>query len=98
MPRFNLTPRAKVDLKAIWIYTNTTWGDKQADDYVRLLYERFQWLADNPRMGENRPDIYDGYYSYLHKKHLVFYICRVEEIDIIGIPHKSMDTLNYFDK
>lgn len=95
--QFNLTPRARDDLQGIWTYSFEVWGETQADRYVTEIYERFSWLAARPRTGKHRPDICEGYYCFPQGSHLVFYLIRGEAIDIIGVPHKEMDVLNYFD-
>ena len=96
--RFNLTPRAKADLRNIWRYTYSHWGEEKADLYLSQLYSRFEWLSQQPQAGKHRPDICEGYYYFPQGSHLVFYLIRESEIDIIGIVHKRMDVLNYFDK
>jgi toxin ParE1/3/4 len=94
---FNITPRAKEDLRRIWSYSFEIWGEAQADKYVTDIYERFSWLAKRPQIGKHRPDIEKGYYCFPQGSHLVFYLIRDGYIDIIGVPHKEMDVLNYFD-
>ncbi len=94
---FRITPRAQEDLKSIGRYTLRKWGKKQRDLYLHDLDKRFQWLADQPQIGKERPDIKDGYYCFSQGSHLIFYIIHQDNIDIIGIPHKSMDILNYFN-
>lgn len=94
---FNLTLRARDDLRSIWRYTEHAWSETQADAYVTALYERFGWLAQRPKAGKHRPDICEGYYCFPQGRHLVFYLIREGGIDIIGVPHKEMDILNYFD-
>ncbi|MEJ2419284.1 MAG: type II toxin-antitoxin system RelE/ParE family toxin [Exilibacterium sp.] len=54
---FNVTPRAKADLRGIWNYIFDHWSEAQADKYVGELYERFAWLADRPRIGRHRADV-----------------------------------------
>jgi toxin ParE1/3/4 len=93
---FNLTLRGKIDLHSIWDYTFDTWGEAQADKYITKLYSRFSWLADNPEIGKHRVDIKEGYYCYLQDSHLIFYTIDQGNINIIGVPHKAMDILNYF--
>ena len=93
---FRITPRARDDLLNIARYTLRIWGKQQREIYLRNLDERFQWLAENPRLGKSRPDVQEGYYSFPQGSHLVFYIIRDDGIDIIGIPHQNMDILNYF--
>ncbi len=93
---FRVTRRAEEDLRNIGRYTLKTWGKAQRDKYLLEIDRRFGWLADNPRMGQHRPDIEDGYYSYPQGSHVVFYLIREDAIDIIGIPHKQMDVQSYF--
>ena len=94
---FNLTYRAREDLRGIWKYTTEVWNETQADRYITGLYKRFSWLAEFPRIGKHRPDICEGYYCFPQGSHLVFYLIRDNEIDIIGVPHKEMDIHYYFD-
>lgn len=98
MAHFNLTPRAKEDLRSIWHYTRETWGEAQADRYVTALYERFGWLAEHPASGTHRTDIRETYHCFRQGKHLVFYLRFDGHIDIIGVPHQRMDVVNYFDE
>lgn len=94
---YNLTFRAEEDLSDIWKYTSEVWGEAQADSYIAGLYKRFSWLVEFPRLGKHRPDICEGYYCFPQGSHLVFYLIRDHEIDIIGIPHKEMEIVDYFD-
>ena len=95
--RFNLTLRAKEDLRGIWNYTLEAWNEAQADAYLTDLYERFGWLADDPQLGKHRREVCEGYYCFPQGSHLGFYLIRDTEIDIIGVPHKEMDILNFFE-
>ena len=94
---FRITPRAQEDLRNIGRYTFHKWGKKKRDSYLQDLDHRFAWLARNPKIGKHRPDIEEGYYCYLQGPHLIFYTIGENGINIIGIPHKVMDVLNYFD-
>lgn len=93
---FRLTPRAYQDLKAIGRYTLQKWGKRQRNKYLQDMDKRFQWLADNPRMGKHRPEIEAGYHCYNQGSHIIFYLIRDTGIDIIGIPHRAMDIEKYF--
>ncbi len=95
---FRLTPRALDDLKKIGRYTASLWGCKQRDRYLHSLDRRFSWLAENPYLGKQRSDIKPGYYCYLQGSHIIFYMLNDQGIDIIGIPHQSMDIENYFTR
>ena len=88
---FRLTPRAAADLDAIAAYTLKAWGAARMANYLRSLSRRFEWLAENPLAGRERTDIHPGYRSYPHGSHIIFYMISGEYIDIIGVPHQSMD-------
>ncbi len=94
---FRITPRAQEELKNIGRYTLQQWGKKQRDKYLRDFDKRFSWLAQRPKTGKHRSDIEEGYYCYPQGSHLIFYTISTNHINIIGLPHKVMDTVNYFD-
>lgn len=88
---FRLTLRAAEDLDAIADFTIQTWGLDQLETYLRSLNRRFEWLAENPFAGRERNDVHPGYRSFPEGSHIIFYIVSDDHVDIIGIPHKSMD-------
>ena len=88
---FRLTPRALADLEAIADYTIRTWGRDRMENYLRSMNDRFDWLAGNPLAGRERNDVHPGYRSYPQGSHVIFYMVSDGHVDIIGIPHKSMD-------
>jgi len=94
---YSLRQIAQEDLESIWLYSFQEWGIEQADAYIRTLLARFTWLAENPQLGQSRPDVKTGYYAYPEGMHMVFYMITRTGIDVIGIPHQNMDTLSYFD-
>jgi toxin ParE1/3/4 len=94
---YSLRQQALDDLESIWLYSYQEWGVEQADQYLRSLLSRFIWLAENPRLGKQRPEIKPGYYCFPEGMHLIFYKITRDRIDIIGIPHQSMDFIVYFD-
>ena len=96
--RYRVTPRARHDLINIADYTERTWGKTQRNIYLKAIEARFQWLADNPLLGKHRTDVSEGYYSFPQDQHVVFYLIGGNVIDIIGLPHKDMDIINYFEQ
>jgi len=94
---YSLRQNAQEDLESIWLYSFQEWGIEQADSYIRTLLSRFTWLAENPQLGQSRPDVKPGYYSYPEGMHMVFYVIAKTGIDIIGIPHQNMDIVRHFD-
>ena len=97
-PGYRVRQSAEADLEKIWLHTFQEWGDEQADIYTRSLLARFAWLAENPRAGKPRGDVKPGYYSFPEGMHVVFYTISEEGLDIIGIPHQSMDVISYLDR
>ena len=63
---------------------------------LKALEKRFGWLTENPKPGEHRTDVAEGYYSFPQGEHVAFYLVREKGIDMIGIPHKEMDIITYF--
>lgn len=91
MSNYRLTPRALEDLDAIARYTIERWGPDQARTYLDALTERMSWLAKGPGLGQRRDDVAPGYRCFREGQHLVFYVGAENGIQIIGVPHISMD-------
>lgn len=96
MSSFYLTLRAKKDLRTIWRYSISRWGEAQADSYITGLHQRFAWLAEHPNTGKRRNDIKQGYYSFPHKKHTIFYTINQDDINIIGVIGDGQSLKKYF--
>jgi toxin ParE1/3/4 len=94
---YSIRKLAEDDLESIWLYTNDEWGIEQADKYIRLLISRFAWISENPLLGKKRDDVKPGYYCFPEGMHLIFYTCIKTGIDIIGIPHQSMDIVTHLE-
>ena len=94
-PSYRIRQLAAEDLEQIWLYTFQQWCAEQADQYLRSLFDRFTWLAEYPKLGKVRDDIKPGYFCFPEGRHLVFYIITNAGIEIIGIPHQSMDVINH---
>ncbi len=94
---YSLRQQAQDDLESIWLYSYHEWGAEQADKYIRSLLSRFSWLSKNPQLGKQRTEIKPGYYCFPEGMHLIFYKITRDQIDIIGIPHQSMDFVSHLD-
>ncbi len=92
MSKFLLSTKAKSDLIKIARYTQLTWGNSQRNDYLKILDNTFQLLADEPELGINCDHIREGYNKYPQASHIVYYKeNKVNQILIVRILHKSMD-------
>jgi toxin ParE1/3/4 len=92
MRKFLLSMKAKSDLIKIARYTQLTWGKEQRNDYLKILDNTFQLLADEAELGLNGDNIREGYSKYPQSSHVIYYKQRkVGQILIVRILHKSMD-------
>ena len=92
-----LTPRAAADLNRIAVYTLRRWGRRQTAAYLKALNDRFAWLAEYPDIGRARPEIFPELRSFREGSHIIFYRTQGSVIEIIGVPHMSMDIDSYFE-
>ncbi len=90
MARLRFSRRAEADLLGIGGYTLHTWGEAQADRYLRELESCGQMLADNPALGRPCDDIRPGLRRMEHGKHVVFYRREKSGILVVRILHQRM--------
>lgn len=86
-----ISEMAKQDLVSIEEYTRDNWGRRQADIYLSQIENRFLSLLESPYLGTARPDISEDYRCLPEGKHLIFYRVDDDAVNIIGVPHASMD-------
>lgn len=91
MARLLLRPKAVQDLEAIWDYTLDTWGEDQAERYVRMIHAAFGNLVDHPNLGRACDVIRPGYRKHLVGRHMIFYKTQDHDIEVVRILHHSMD-------
>lgn len=92
MVGFELTNKAKSDLKAIGVYTQNTWGKQQRNRYLTLLDKSFCALAADHLTGRDCGEIRSGYRKHKAGKHVIFYReINASLIEIVRILHERMD-------
>ncbi|MBA6291675.1 type II toxin-antitoxin system RelE/ParE family toxin [Colwellia sp. MB3u-70] len=92
MNDFLLSSKAKSDLIKIAKYTQLTWGIPQRNDYLKILDNTFQLLANEPELGLNCDYIREGYSKYPQASHVIYYKeYKNSQIFIVRILHKSID-------
>ena len=92
MNKFVLSSKAKTDLIKIAKFTQITWGLSQRNDYLKVLDNTFNLLADDPDLGINCDYIREGYSKYPQASHVIYYKeNKNNQIFIVRILHKSMD-------
>lgn len=88
MKPFQLTQKAKEDLKGIAIFTQRRWGREQRNIYVKQFDESFWLLAENPDIGRSCDEIRLGYHKFPQGSHIIFYkLIGNQQIQIVRILH-----------
>ncbi len=96
MTGFELTCKAKSDLKNIAIYTQNTWGKRQRNIYLTKLDKSFYALAADHLKGVDCSEICIDYRKYNVGKHIIFFReVNVNLIEIVRILHERMDIETY---
>ena len=92
MGTFQLTNRAKLDLKSIAAYTQRKWGKEQRRIYLKQFDDAFHLLAKTPDIGIACDYIKLGYRKFPVTSHVVFYQALSEnKIEIVRVLHKRME-------
>ena len=95
MAKFQLTNKAVEDLANIWDYTFEVWSEVQADKYYNYLFDCFQNLSDNPKLGRTYSDLTDYLLGYRAKQHIIFFRkINQTTIEIVRVLHSRMDLKN----
>ena len=84
---------AQARLTEIWDYTEQTWGEKQADAYVRSLVAAVnQVQAERRRWRPLRDRSLPGVYFIRHQHHYIFFRELSDgTLGVISILHENMD-------
>ena len=92
MRHFDLTKSAQADLRSIARFTQSRWGVRQRNAYLKEVDQVFRSLAKNPLMGRACDEIREGYRKFSHGAHVIYYKQLGEdELLIVRILHATMD-------
>jgi toxin ParE1/3/4 len=70
---YRLSPLAERDLDEIWSYVAEDASPATADRLIDAIVERFDLLAEQPRMGRLRPEFGAGVRSFAVENHIIYY-------------------------
>lgn len=97
MKAFELTRKAKEDLRKIARFTEKRWGRDQRFLYIKQFDEVFHLLAETPSVGKQCDYIKEGCRKFPQSSHIIFYRENTKsKIIIIRILHKNMDVESKF--
>ncbi len=91
--KYRISQAASRDIENIWLYTVEKWSIEQADRYFNLIMDEIEYLAKNPKSGEDYSMVRKGYFRSRIKSHFIFYKInrKSKEIEIIRILHQRMN-------
>jgi toxin ParE1/3/4 len=70
---YRLSPLAERDLDEIWSYVAEDASPVTADRLTDAIFDRFELLVEQPRMGRNRPEFGDGVRSFVVESYVIYY-------------------------
>lgn len=87
---YRLSGLAERDLEEIWSYVAEDASPATADRLIDAIIDRFELLAEQPRMGRLRPEFGTGIRSFAVENHVVYYR-HDEEVLIARVLHGRRD-------
>lgn len=95
---YQVSAKAKKDLRDIAIYTEKQWGREQKRRYMATVKESLMLLSEHPGVGHICTDIAAGYCKYHVGKHYIFYRQTASDsIEIVRILHERMNFELHFN-
>ena len=70
---YRLSSLAERDLDEIWSYVAEDANPTTADRLMDAIVDRFELLAEQPRMGRLRPEFGAGVRSFTVENHVIYY-------------------------
>jgi toxin ParE1/3/4 len=85
-----LRPRARRDLRQIWLDSVENWGVAQANEYLRELSSKMSLLCEQPYLGRSIPEVRAGFHQCTAGSHMIFYQVGPGRIEVARILHQRM--------
>jgi toxin ParE1/3/4 len=70
---YRLSALAEQDLEEIWSYIAEDASPATADRLIDAIIDRFELLAEQPRMGRLRPEFGEGVRSFTVENYVIYY-------------------------
>ena len=91
MAEYRLSERTRADLIDIYDFTESRFGEYQAEAYYAGLIRSFGLLADFPLIGQQVDELSAGYRRFRFQSHLIFYTVQPDHVEIRAIIHGAQD-------
>lgn len=71
--RYRLSAVAERDLEEIWSYVTEEGSPTAADRLIDAIFDRFELLVEQPRMGRTRTELGEGVRSFVVESYVIYY-------------------------
>lgn len=86
---------ARRRLVEIWDYTEKTWGEEQADSYIKGLFADLDLIARRRSQWKTvQRSGFEGIYYAKYRRHFIFFRDLNGELGVLTVLHESMDIPN----
>ncbi len=91
--RHKIYPAARRRIIEIWHYTDMTWGEKQADNYVRGLHHAIEKAAINKYLWRKieHDDMKGIFFVRYEHQYVFFRELSKDLLGVVNVLHESMD-------
>lgn len=98
MAAFRVQDAAGRRLDEIYVYTRDTWGEAQADRYIRALFAQFEAIATRDAAWRVIPAEFgvDGYYCRFEHHYIYWRVLNDGAVGIVTILHEGMHQMDRF--
>lgn len=90
MTAYRLTRSAQQDLIDIWLYTQETWGEAQADSYQDALHLCCEQIAAGQAQAKPVPGL-ERVKSHHCQHHYLFFTERDPAVIVLAVLHERMN-------
>lgn len=89
--KLDLTLAALDDLRSIGSYTLDRWGPVQEQQYLDLLWDKFEAIIREPSKFRFREELFPGCQIAAEGKHVILFRIRKDVLQIVRVLHGAMD-------
>ena len=86
--------KADRDLDEVWFEIAQD-GVRRADAYIEQIHETCELIAENPRIGVERPDLDEDVRSFPVDRYVIFYEIIPDGIVILRVWHTARDPKDF---
>jgi toxin ParE1/3/4 len=97
MARVRLSHLAYDDLLEIWAFIAED-SAENADRFIDRLFETFELLANNEKLGKIRPELLSGLRSFPVRRYIIFYHPVNFGVEISRVLHSARDIENIIEQ